>query len=69
VRRAADQWVINGTPLDPARTYQVAIIDFLLSGRETKLDFLTRDSPDVHVTGEHGDIRKALIAELQRAHP
>ena len=44
----------------------MAIIDFLLTGREIKLDFLTRDNPEITVVGEHGDIRKALIAELQR---
>lgn len=62
-------WLVGGSPLDAARTYQVAIIDFLLTGREIKLDFLTRDNPEVKVVGEHGDIRKALIAELQRARP
>lgn len=61
-----DQWLVNGAPLETARSYQVAINDFLLSGREIKLDFLTRDNPEVTVGGEHGDIRKALIAELQR---
>jgi 5'-nucleotidase/UDP-sugar diphosphatase len=61
-----DQWVVNGAPLDPARSYRVATNDFLLSGRETKLDFLTRDNPEVSGVTEHGDIRKALIAELRR---
>jgi 5'-nucleotidase/UDP-sugar diphosphatase len=58
-----DQWLVNGAPIDPARTYNVAINDFLLSGREFKLDFLTRD----RVTGitEHGDIREGFIAELE----
>jgi 5'-nucleotidase len=63
---AGDQWLVSGAPLEPARSYQVAINDFLLSGREIKLDFLTRDNPEVSNVGEHGDIRKALIAELQR---
>ena len=61
-----DGWLINGAPLDVGRSYPVAINDFLLTGREIKLDFLTRDNPELTVTGEHGDIRKALIAELQR---
>jgi 5'-nucleotidase len=66
-RNAADDgWLINGAPLDVGRSYPVAVIDFLLTGREIKLDFLTRDNPELSVTGEHGDIRKALIAELQR---
>jgi 5'-nucleotidase len=57
-------WLVNGQALDPAKTYGVAINDFLLSGREIRLDFLTRDNPDVSGVGEHGDIRKALIEEL-----
>jgi 5'-nucleotidase len=62
---AGDRWLVGGVPLDPAKTYQVAINDFLLTGREIKLDFLTRDNPDVHVIADHGDIRKALVSELQ----
>jgi 5'-nucleotidase/UDP-sugar diphosphatase len=65
-RPEGDRWVIGGSPLDPARTYKVAINDFLLTGREAGLDFLTRDNPEVTNLAEHGDIRKALIAELQR---
>ncbi|MEA2932117.1 MAG: hypothetical protein QOI56_902 [Actinomycetota bacterium] len=61
-----DGWLINGVALDIGRSYAVAINDFLLTGREIKLDFLTRDNAEVSVVGEHGDLRKALIAELQR---
>ncbi|MEA2829157.1 MAG: hypothetical protein QOG43_3596 [Actinomycetota bacterium] len=61
-----DGWLINGEAIDVGRSYAVAVIDFLLTGREIKLDFLTRDNPEVAVVGEFGDIRKALIAELQR---
>ena len=61
-----DGWQVNGAALDVGRSYSVAIVNFLLSGREIKLDFLTRDNPEITVVAEHGDIRKALIAELQR---
>ncbi len=61
-----DGWSINGAPIDVGRSYAVAINDFLLSGREIKLDFLTRDNPDLTVNSEHGDLRQALIAELER---
>jgi 5'-nucleotidase/UDP-sugar diphosphatase len=59
----SDQWLVNGTPIDPARTYRVAINDFLLSGREFRLDFLTRDRV-ANIT-EHGDIREGFIAEIE----
>ncbi|MGH2733068.1 MAG: bifunctional metallophosphatase/5'-nucleotidase [Actinomycetota bacterium] len=63
-----NQWLINGGALDPARSYQVAINDFLVSGREIKLGFLTRDNPAVSKIADHGDIRKALISELQKTY-
>ncbi len=61
-----DGWLINGAALDVGRSYAVAVNSFLLTGREGGLDFLTRDNPEITVLGEHDDIRKALIAELQR---
>jgi 5'-nucleotidase / UDP-sugar diphosphatase len=85
LQRVLDQGVANtGTggflqtvstsdqPIQPDRTYLVAINDFLLTGRETGLPYLTRDNPDLKVrpTGAPNiDIRKALIAELQRQYP
>ena len=65
-RPAATAGWSTAPPSTSGRSYSVAIIDFLLTGREIKLDFLTRDNPEITVVGEHGDIRKALIAELQR---
>ena len=65
VSRGGDQWLINGAPLDPGKTYAVAVNDYLLSGRAGGLEFLSRDNPDVSGVAEHGDVRKALIAELQ----
>ena len=62
-----DGWLVNGAAIDVGRSYAVAINDFLLTGREIKLDFLTRENnPDLTVVGQHDDLRKALIAELQR---
>jgi 5'-nucleotidase / UDP-sugar diphosphatase len=59
-------------PIQPDRTYRVAINDFLLTGSEAGLPYLTRDNPDLKVRAEGApnvDIRKALIAELQRQYP
>jgi 5'-nucleotidase / UDP-sugar diphosphatase len=63
---AGDGWLVDGAPLDAGRSYSVAVNDFLLTGREIKLDFLTRANPELTVVSEHGDLRKVLIAELQR---
>jgi 5'-nucleotidase / UDP-sugar diphosphatase len=65
VSRGGDQWLIGGAPLDPGSVYAVAVNDYLLSGRATGLEYFSRDNPDVTGVAEHGDVRKALIAELQ----
>ncbi|MCU0448945.1 MAG: bifunctional metallophosphatase/5'-nucleotidase [Bernardetiaceae bacterium] len=64
------QWLLKGQPLDPQRTYTVAMTDFLLTGREAGLDYLTPQNPDIQsVTPGAGnspaaDVRKALISYL-----
>ena len=42
-----DGWLVNGAAIDVGRSYAVAINDFLLTGREIKLDFLTRENPEI----------------------
>jgi 5'-nucleotidase/UDP-sugar diphosphatase len=62
----------SNQPIQPDRTYLVAINDFLLTGRERDLPYLTRDNPDLRVRSEgapYVDIRQALIAELRRQYP
>jgi 5'-nucleotidase len=63
-------WQIQGTPLQTDKTYGVAINDFLLSGREIGLEFLSRTHADLRVqeTGNDPDIRKTFLAELQRVY-
>jgi 5'-nucleotidase len=61
--------MIQGTPLDPAARYRVAVTDFLLSGRETNLGFLTETNPAVHDVQYLRDVRMALIDELQTEYP
>ena len=60
-------WIIDGTPLDPARTYRMVTGDFLVTGRETGLGYLNAETnPNVHTTATHGDVRQAVIEELRR---
>ena len=65
VVRTGAGWTINGTPLDPAKRYVVGISDFLLTGGETNLGYLTRTNPGVHDVEDLRDIRKAMIDELK----
>lgn len=64
--RRKEGWHIGGKPLDPAACYRVALTDFLLTGREVNMSFLTRDNPQVQDLRELRDIRHALIEELAR---
>ena len=62
-------WQVGGKPVDPAGRYRVALTDFLLSGGEVNLGFLTRDNPQVRDVVELRDIRRVLIEELAAAWP
>jgi 5'-nucleotidase / UDP-sugar diphosphatase len=59
-------WRVGGQPIDPTRRYTVAIAEFLLTGGETRLDFLKRTNPQVHDVEELRDVRSAVIDELKR---
>ncbi len=59
------RWLVKGKPLDPAARYTVAATDFLLSGGETNLGFLTGTNPGVHDVQDLRDVRIALITELR----
>lgn len=58
-------WKVGGAPIDPNKTYSVAITDFLVSGREANLGYLTLDNPGLTQVDTHGDIRFAVIDELK----
>ncbi|MGB3541620.1 bifunctional metallophosphatase/5'-nucleotidase [Rubrivirga sp.] len=62
-------WRIEGAALEGDRLYTVATNDFLVTGRETGLDYFDAETnPDVTLIGEHGDVRRALIDELARTY-
>jgi 5'-nucleotidase len=67
VKREGGLWIVGGKPLEPARRYRVALNDFLLSGGEINLGYLTRTNPQVHNVEERRDMRHAVIAELKRS--
>jgi 2',3'-cyclic-nucleotide 2'-phosphodiesterase (5'-nucleotidase family) len=65
-------WMLNGKPIDPAKTYRVALTDFLFSGKEANLDFLNKDNPDVvkvyptDPKSSKSDIRLAVIRYMEK---
>ncbi|MCJ8498093.1 bifunctional metallophosphatase/5'-nucleotidase [Chryseobacterium salipaludis] len=40
-------WKIKGTTIDPKKVYHVGLADFLLTGGETNMAFLTPENPDI----------------------
>jgi len=62
-------WFIDGNAVLPNQTYRVALNDFLVSGYEANLDYLTLDNPGVQKISDHGDMRFAVIEELRRRFP
>lgn len=64
---ASSVWLINGKPLDQRRNYKVAISDFLLTGNEQGLSFLSSKNTDLKVLNENViEVRRALITQLQK---
>lgn len=70
VSRDVRGWLINGAPLEPARTYKVATSDFLLSGREQNMGFFSTATPGLQAAClEKSDIRLVLKEYLERHYP
>ena len=63
-RDGAGRWRIAGQPLDLARRYRMSIADFLLTGRESGLGFLTATAPGLELLGDGGELRQAVISWL-----
>lgn len=68
-QRTATGWTVAGQPIDPMRAYRAAMPDFLLTGGEMRLAFLTRTNPQVQDVREHRDMRAPFIEELRRRYP
>ena len=56
---------INGQAIVPTRRYGVALNDFLLTGSEANMSFLTRTNPKITNIQVFRDIRQAVIEELK----
>ena len=59
-------WLVGNEPIDPERSYTLAISDYLVSGNEQGFDFLNRENPLLQIIKEGRDVRLALIEELRR---
>jgi len=61
-------WLLNGAAIDPSKSYKVSILDFLLTGKESNLNYLTPSNPSIKVLkdGTGTDIRQVVIDQLKR---
>lgn len=66
---ASQSWTIKNESLNPEKNYRVAISDFLLTGGEANMGFLTKENPGIikvyplatGVSDTRSDIRLAII--------
>ncbi len=65
-------WSLKNSPIDPNKKYHIALADFLMTGGEANLEFLTKDHPDIIniyptpkiVSDPRSDSRLAIIKYL-----
>jgi len=68
------KWYLRNSLIDPAKLYKVALTDFLMSGKEANLEFLSVKNYDVYrlyntstsINNPRSDIRLALINYMQK---
>jgi 2',3'-cyclic-nucleotide 2'-phosphodiesterase (5'-nucleotidase family) len=73
VKNTSDRFELNGVPVDESKTYRVALSEYLLSGKETNLEFLNEKNPGIikvypaetAVTSPKSDIRLAIVQYMQ----
>jgi 2',3'-cyclic-nucleotide 2'-phosphodiesterase (5'-nucleotidase family) len=71
---ANNTWLLDGKALDPQKIYRVALPEFLLSGKEANMNFLTTKNPGVvkvypsagGKTDPRTDVRLAVVQYLQK---
>jgi 5'-nucleotidase len=67
-------WAYKKSPVDPGKVYKIAITDFLMTGGEANMGFLTKDNPDIvkmypvftDMNDPRSDVRRAIINYMER---
>jgi 5'-nucleotidase len=62
-------WRVAGRPVQDSAWYPAVVNDFLLTGNEVGLGFLTRANAELRAGAERRDVRQALIDELRARWP
>ena len=66
-------WALKNIPVDAGKVYKIAITDFLMTGGEANMDFLTKDNSDIvkvypvytDLNDSRSDIRRAIIRYME----
>jgi 2',3'-cyclic-nucleotide 2'-phosphodiesterase (5'-nucleotidase family) len=66
-------WSLKNIPVDAGKVYKIALTDFLMTGGEANMEFLTKDNPDVvkiypvytDLNDSRSDIRRAIIRYME----
>jgi 2',3'-cyclic-nucleotide 2'-phosphodiesterase (5'-nucleotidase family) len=66
-------WSLKNMPVDANKVYKVAITDFLMTGGEANMGFLTKDNPDIvkvypvftAMNDPRSDVRRAIINYME----
>jgi 5'-nucleotidase/UDP-sugar diphosphatase len=64
--RGPNGWTIGGVPLDGGKRYRVVCPDFLVSGGEQNLGYLSQKNPGLTMLRALRDVRLVVISELVR---
>jgi 5'-nucleotidase len=67
--RTPSGWQIDGQAFDSLRRYRVVTTDFLVSGGEQNMSWLSERNPGLRILGALRDARLVLIDELRRRFP
>lgn len=67
-------WTLKKVPIDPNKTYRVAMSDFLITGKEANMDFLVEKNPAVtkmhpaisDKSDPQSDIRLAIVKYMEK---
>ena len=66
-------WALKNIPVDVNKVYKIAVTDFLMTGGEANMDFLTKDNPDIvkvypvytDLNDPRSDVRRAIIRYME----
>jgi len=68
-----DIWSLKNVPVDGGKIYKIALTDFLMTGGEANLDFLTKDNREIvkvypvftDLNDARSDVRRAIIRLME----